>query len=167
MFSSLMFSGLMANTWIAASIVAVIAGLTGFFAVLRGETFAAHAIPNGAFAGAAGASLLGINVIWGLAVFAVGGDKVAARNVASDLFLRRLNPKFTLPRRATGKKFVKDYEETATTALAKRTPDRQRRKRQPTFLITVVDVMQDHVSGPFARCAALGGHRRYFESFFF
>jgi zinc/manganese transport system permease protein len=68
-----MFSPLMMNTWIAASVVAVIAGLTGFFAVLRGSTFAAHAIPNGAFAGAAGASLLGINVIWGLAVFAVGG----------------------------------------------------------------------------------------------
>lgn len=68
-----MFSGLMLNTWITASIVAVIAGLTGFFAVLRGQTFAAHAIPNGAFAGAAGASLLGVNVIWGLALFAVGG----------------------------------------------------------------------------------------------
>ena len=68
-----MFSSLMLNTWIAASIVAVIAGITGFFAVLRGQTFAAHAIPNGAFAGAAGASLLGINVIWGLVVFAVGG----------------------------------------------------------------------------------------------
>ena len=68
-----MFSGLMMNTWITASIVAVIAGMTGFFAVLRGQTFAAHAIPNGAFAGAAGASLLGINVIWGLLVFAVGG----------------------------------------------------------------------------------------------
>jgi zinc/manganese transport system permease protein len=63
----------MMNTWIAASVVAVIAGLTGFFAVMRGSTFAAHAIPNGAFAGAAGASLLGINVIWGLVVFAVGG----------------------------------------------------------------------------------------------
>jgi zinc/manganese transport system permease protein len=68
-----MFSGLMANTWIAATIVAVIAGMVGFFAVLRGETFGAHAIPNGAFAGAAGASLLGINVIWGLVVMAVGG----------------------------------------------------------------------------------------------
>jgi len=68
-----MFTGLMLNTWVAASVVAVIAGITGFFAVLRGSTFAAHAIPNGAFAGAAGAGLLGINVIWGLAVFAVGG----------------------------------------------------------------------------------------------
>jgi zinc/manganese transport system permease protein len=67
------FSSLMMNTWIAASIVAVIAGVTGFFAVLRGQTFAAHAIPNGAFAGAAGAALLGVNVIWGLAVFAIAG----------------------------------------------------------------------------------------------
>jgi zinc/manganese transport system permease protein len=65
-----MFTGLMLNTWIAASIVAVIAGVTGFFAVVRGQTFAAHAIPNGAFAGA---GLLGLNVIWGLAVFAVAG----------------------------------------------------------------------------------------------
>jgi zinc/manganese transport system permease protein len=68
-----MFSGLMMNTWIAATAVAVIAGVTGFFAVLRGSTFAAHAIPNGAFAGAAGANLLGFNPFAGLAVFAVAG----------------------------------------------------------------------------------------------
>jgi zinc/manganese transport system permease protein len=68
-----MFSGLMLNTWITASVVAVVAGMTGYFAVLRGSTFAAHAIPNGAFAGAAGASLLGINVLWGLVVFALAG----------------------------------------------------------------------------------------------
>jgi|SRR5271166_1885080 len=68
-----MFSGFMMNTWIAATIVAVIAGTVGFFAVLRGETFAAHAIPNGAFAGAAGASLLGISTLTGLAVFSVAG----------------------------------------------------------------------------------------------
>ena len=68
-----MFSGLMLNTWIAATAVAVIAGVTGFFAVLRGSTFAAHAIPNGAFAGAAGASLLGLNAFVGLAVFSVAG----------------------------------------------------------------------------------------------
>jgi hypothetical protein len=36
-----MFTGLMLNTWIAASIVAVIAGVTGFFAVPRGQSFAA------------------------------------------------------------------------------------------------------------------------------
>ena len=68
-----MFSGLMLNTWVAATVVAVIAGVTGFFAVLRGSTFAAHAIPNGAFAGAAGATLLGLNPFVGLAVFSVAG----------------------------------------------------------------------------------------------
>jgi zinc/manganese transport system permease protein len=90
-----MFSALMLNTWITATIVAVIAGIVGFFAVLRGSTFAAHAIPNGAFAGAAGASLLGINVIWGLAVFAIAGalgigalgDKKARHDVVTALTL--------------------------------------------------------------------------------
>jgi zinc/manganese transport system permease protein len=68
-----MFTGLMLNTWIAGTVVAVIAGVTGFFAVLRGSTFAAHAIPNGAFAGAAGATLLGFNPLAGLALFSVAG----------------------------------------------------------------------------------------------
>jgi zinc/manganese transport system permease protein len=68
-----MFSSLMMNTWIAATIVALVAGAIGFFAVLRGQSFAAHAIPNGAFAGAAGAGLLGLNVFWGLAVFSLAG----------------------------------------------------------------------------------------------
>jgi len=68
-----MFTGVMVNTWIAATAVAIIAGVTGFFAVLRVSTFAAHTIPNGAFAGAAGASLLGLNPFAGLAVFSVAG----------------------------------------------------------------------------------------------
>ena len=67
------FTGLMLNTWIAGTVVAVIAGVMGFFAVLRGSTFAAHAIPNGAFAGAAGATLLGFDPLAGLAVFSVAG----------------------------------------------------------------------------------------------
>jgi zinc/manganese transport system permease protein len=66
-----MFSGFMVGTWEAASIVAVVGGLVGFFVVLRGSAFAAHAVPQGAFAGAAGASLLGLNVILGLGVVAV------------------------------------------------------------------------------------------------
>lgn len=68
-----MFSSFMLNTWFAGTAVAVIAGVTGFFAVLRGSTFAAHAIPNGAFAGAAGAALLGLNPFAGLAVFSAAG----------------------------------------------------------------------------------------------
>lgn len=66
-----MFADYMTNTWLVASMVAVIAGLVGFFIVLRGAAFVAHAIPNGAFVGAAAASLLGVNTIVGLAVFAV------------------------------------------------------------------------------------------------
>jgi zinc/manganese transport system permease protein len=83
-----MFTDLMMNTWIAATVVAVIAGVTGFFAVLRGQTFAAHAIPNGAFAGAAGASLLGLNALVGLVVFSVAGSLGIAglsRRVRSDV----------------------------------------------------------------------------------
>jgi len=66
-----MFANFMINAWTVATIVAVIAGVVGFFVVLRGSAFAAHAIPNGAFAGAAGASLVGINTLVGLGVFAV------------------------------------------------------------------------------------------------
>jgi zinc/manganese transport system permease protein len=67
------FSGFMINAWTVASIVAVVAGLVGFFVVLRGSAFVAHAVPNGAFAGAAGASLVGINTIIGLGVFSLLG----------------------------------------------------------------------------------------------
>jgi zinc/manganese transport system permease protein len=67
-----MFSGFMANAWEIATIVAIVAGVVGFFVVLRGAAFPAHAIPNGAFAGAAGANLIGINPLIGLGVFSVG-----------------------------------------------------------------------------------------------
>jgi len=66
-----MFSGFMINAWVVATMVAVIAGVVGFFVVLRGSAFPAHAIPKGAFAGAAGANLLGINSLIGLGVFSV------------------------------------------------------------------------------------------------
>jgi len=68
-----MFSGFMASTWAVATIVAVVAGVVGFFIVLRGSAFVADAVPQGAFAGAAGASLLGINTLIGLAVASLAG----------------------------------------------------------------------------------------------
>jgi zinc/manganese transport system permease protein len=61
----------MVNTWLVATIVAVVAGVVGFFVVLRGSAFPAHAIPNSAFAGAAGANLIGVNTLVGLAVCAL------------------------------------------------------------------------------------------------
>jgi zinc/manganese transport system permease protein len=68
-----MFAGFMMNTWAVATIVAPVAGIVGFFVVLRGSAFPAHAIPKGAFAGAAGAALLGISTLVGLAVFSLLG----------------------------------------------------------------------------------------------
>lgn len=63
----------MVNAWEVSSIVAVVAGVVGFFTVLRGSAFAAHAIPNGSFAGAAGASLIGVSTLLGLGVFSLAG----------------------------------------------------------------------------------------------
>lgn len=68
-----MFSGFMVNAWIVATVVAVVGGAVGFFIVLRGAAFAAHAVPNGSFAGAAAATLIGVNTLIGLGVFSLGG----------------------------------------------------------------------------------------------
>jgi zinc/manganese transport system permease protein len=67
------FSGFMVNAWEVASIVAVVAGIVGFFVVLRGSAFVAHAVPNGSFAGAVGASLIGVSTLVGLGVFSLLG----------------------------------------------------------------------------------------------
>lgn len=68
-----MFSGFMVNAWIVATLVAIVGGAVGFFIVMRGSSFVAHAIPNGSFAGAAGASLVGVSTLLGLGVFSLGG----------------------------------------------------------------------------------------------
>lgn len=68
-----MFAPFMVNAWTSATIVAVVAGVVGFFVVLRGAAFVADAVPQGAFAGAAGASLIGVSTLTGLAVFALAG----------------------------------------------------------------------------------------------
>jgi zinc/manganese transport system permease protein len=68
-----MFSGFMRDAWIVATIVALVGGAVGFFVVLRGSAFVAHAVPNGSFAGAAAAALIGVSTLAGLAVFSLGG----------------------------------------------------------------------------------------------
>ncbi len=68
-----MFSSFMVNSWIVATLVAIVGGSIGFFVVMRGSAFVAHAIPNGSFAGAAGASLVGASTLVGLGVFSVAG----------------------------------------------------------------------------------------------
>jgi zinc/manganese transport system permease protein len=72
------FSSFMTNTWIVATIIALTAGVVGFFVVLRGAAFPAHALPNSAFAGAAAANLLGINALIGLGAFAGAAAVVVA-----------------------------------------------------------------------------------------
>ena len=44
----------------AATIVALVAGLVGYFLVLRGQVFAGHALAHVGFAGATGAVLVGV-----------------------------------------------------------------------------------------------------------
>jgi zinc/manganese transport system permease protein len=67
------FSGFMVNTWLVGTIVALVGGAVGFFVVMRGSAFVAHAIPNGSFAGAAAASLVGVSTLVGLGVFSLAG----------------------------------------------------------------------------------------------
>ena len=65
-----MFSGFMFTSWTAATLVAIVCGMVGFFVILRGASFTAHALPMGAFPGAAAAVLLGINPFYGVLLFA-------------------------------------------------------------------------------------------------
>jgi zinc/manganese transport system permease protein len=79
----------MRHAFEAGTIVAIIAGIIGYFIVLRRSSFAAHALSHIGFAGAAGAVLLGVNPIVGLLVFTSGGGfaiamlgrKAASRDV--------------------------------------------------------------------------------------
>jgi len=63
----------MQNAFAAATVVALVCGFVGFFVVLRGATFAAHAYAQMGFAGAAGAVLIGVDPLLGLIAFALGG----------------------------------------------------------------------------------------------
>lgn len=83
-----MFEDFMVNTWIAATLVAVVAGIVGFFVVIRGASFAAHALPLSAFPGAPAANLVGVNPLIGLLVFSglgVAGISQLARRGRRDL----------------------------------------------------------------------------------
>jgi len=69
----------MQHAFEAGTIVAIIAGITGYFVVLRRSAFTAHAFSEIGFAGAAGAVLLGIPPIAGLLLgSSIGGFAIAA-----------------------------------------------------------------------------------------
>ncbi|MBN9219855.1 MAG: metal ABC transporter permease [Mesorhizobium sp.] len=61
----------MRNAFYACTVVGIVAGAVGYFLVLRGQTFAGHALSHVGFAGATGAGLIGLSPFLGLAVFSV------------------------------------------------------------------------------------------------
>lgn len=56
----------MRHAFLAAAIVGVLAGAVGWFLVLRGQTFAGHALSHIGFTGATGAALIGLAPLWGM-----------------------------------------------------------------------------------------------------
>jgi len=56
----------MQNAYLAGTLVAITAGIMGYFMVLRGQSFAGHSLANVGFAGATGSLLFGISPVVGL-----------------------------------------------------------------------------------------------------
>jgi zinc/manganese transport system permease protein len=69
-------SAFMRNALIGGTLVALAAGLIGYFIVVRNSAFAAHALAHIGFPGATGAVLFGLPVTVGLAAFCIGGALV-------------------------------------------------------------------------------------------
>src|SRR5437588_4208007 len=66
----------MQHAFEAGTIVAISAGVIGYFVVLRGLSFAAHGLSHIGFAGATGAVLLGASALAGLLVFTMSAGAV-------------------------------------------------------------------------------------------
>jgi zinc/manganese transport system permease protein len=85
----------MRTAFAASGLAAVLAGTVGFFLVLRGQTFAGHALSHVGFTGATGAVLFGLSPLAGLVGFTfvagIGmglfGEKLATRDVAVGMML--------------------------------------------------------------------------------
>jgi zinc/manganese transport system permease protein len=85
----------MDNAFTAAGIAAVVSGLVGYFLVMRGQTFAGHALSHIGFAGATGAGLIGLSAIWGLTGFTLAAgivmgllsERISNRDVAIGIVL--------------------------------------------------------------------------------
>lgn len=69
-------SAFMRNALIGGTLVALAAGLIGYFIIVRNTAFAAHALAHIGLPGATGAALLGLPVVLGLGVFCIGGALV-------------------------------------------------------------------------------------------
>ena len=69
----ILMSPFMRNALIGGTIIALAAGLIGYFIVIRRNAFAAHALAHIGLPGATGAVLLGLPPVLGLGVFCLGG----------------------------------------------------------------------------------------------
>lgn len=115
---NLLSFGFMRNAYLAGTASAVVAGLVGYFVVLRGSSFAAHAISHIGFAGAAGALLLGINPILGVGALGLAasagmgmlGKRLRGRDAVIGLIMA-----FSL---GLGVLFITLYQGNASNALA-------------------------------------------------
>lgn len=68
----------MQHAFEAGTMIAIVAGIVGYFVVLRRSTFVAHAFSEIGFAGAAGAILIGIPAIYGMLLgSSLGGTSIA------------------------------------------------------------------------------------------
>jgi len=87
--------GLMRNAFAAGTIVALVAGIVGYFVMLRGLSFAGHALSHIGFAGAAGAVVIGLDPVAGLLAFTLAsalgmgalGKRIHGRDVAIGIVL--------------------------------------------------------------------------------
>jgi zinc/manganese transport system permease protein len=61
----------MQNAYVAGTLVALLAGIAGYFVVLRGQSFAAHMLSQVGFPGAAAGVLVHVSPILGLITFCV------------------------------------------------------------------------------------------------
>lgn len=85
----------MTNAFAAAGVAAVVSGLVGYFLVLRGQSFAGHALSHIGFAGATGAVLAGVAPLWGLVALTLAAgvimgalsERISNRDVAIGVVL--------------------------------------------------------------------------------
>lgn len=85
----------MRHAFAAGGLVALMAGPVGYFLVLRGQSFAGHALSHVGFAGATGAILAGLPPLWGLLAVTVAaggamgalGERLSQRDVAIGVVL--------------------------------------------------------------------------------
>ena len=69
----ILMSPFMRNALLGGTIIALAAGLIGYFIIIRRNAFAAHALAHIGLPGATGAVLIGLPPVLGLGVFCLGG----------------------------------------------------------------------------------------------